>query len=178
MKHTALSLATCPTSCEFVSLLLPWQQHALTKKNSGVFRHVWKTIFSDLWSLWLTIIWSRQPFTLVDSILIKLAGNSFNSWGESGLHYRPFFSIHRKKPNLIVHLDVSPAESKRRIDMRQRECESSISLEYLQNLHSAYEEFIQDISRIIPVIRVNYERFRTADEMAEMIVRWVVTISF
>ena len=55
--------------------------------------------------------------------------------------------------------------------MRQRECESSISLDYLQNLHSAYEEFIQDISRIIPVIRVNYERFRTADEMAEMIVR-------
>jgi len=55
--------------------------------------------------------------------------------------------------------------------MRQRECESSISLEYLKSLHSAYEEFIQDISRIIPVIRVNYERFRTADEMAEMIVR-------
>lgn len=78
----------------------------------------------------------------------------------------------RKKPNLIVHLDVSPEESKRRIDMRQRECESSISLEYLKSLHSAYEEFIQDISRIIPVIRVNYERFRTADEMAEMIVRW------
>ena len=89
-----------------------------------------------------------------------------------------FLSIHRKKPNLIVHLDVSPAESKRRIDMRQRECESSISLDYLQNLHSAYEEFIQDISRIIPVIRVNYERFRTADEMAEMIVRWAVAILF
>lgn len=177
MKHTALSLATCPTSCELVSLLLPWQQHALTKIKIWGFPTCIKT-FSDLRSLWLTITWSRQLFTLVDSILIKLAGNSFNSWGESGLHYRPFFSIHRKKPNLIVHLDVSPAESKRRIDMRQRECESSISLEYLQNLHSAYEEFIQDISRIIPVIRVNYERFRTADEMAEMIVRWVVTISF
>ena len=57
--------------------------------------------------------------------------------------------------------------------MRQRECESTISLEYLKNLHAAYEEFIKDISRIIPVIRVNYERFRSADEMADMIVRWV-----
>lgn len=55
--------------------------------------------------------------------------------------------------------------------MRSRECESTISLDYLQNLHSAYEEFIRDISRIIPVIRVNYERFRSADEMADMIVR-------
>ena len=73
---------------------------------------------------------------------------------------------------MIVHLDVSPEESKRRIEMRQRECESTISLEYLQSLHSAYEEFIKDIARIIPVIRVNYEKFRTADEMADMIVRY------
>lgn len=29
-----------------------------------------------------------------------------------------------------------------------------------------------DIARIIPVIRVNYEKFRTADEMADMIVRY------
>ena len=28
-----------------------------------------------------------------------------------------------------------------------------------------------DIARIIPVIRVNYEQFRSADEMADMIVR-------
>ena len=77
----------------------------------------------------------------------------------------------RKKPNLIVHLDVSPQESKRRIEMRQRECESTITLDYLRNLHAAYEEFIKDIARIIPVIRVNYEKFRTADEMADMIVR-------
>lgn len=77
----------------------------------------------------------------------------------------------RKKPNLIVHLDVSPQESKRRIEMRKRECESTITLDYLRNLHSTYEEFIKDIARIIPVIRVNYEKFRTADEMADMIVR-------
>lgn len=81
------------------------------------------------------------------------------------------YVIPRKKPNLIVHLDVTPEESKRRIDMRQRECESSISLEYLSRLHSAYEEFVEDIARIIPVIRVNYEKFHSAEEMADMIVR-------
>lgn len=81
------------------------------------------------------------------------------------------YAILRKKPNLIVHLDVTPEESKRRIDMRQRECESTISLEYLSRLHGAYEAFVEDIARIIPVIRVNYEKFRTADEMADMIVR-------
>ena len=34
-----------------------------------------------------------------------------------------------KKPNIIVHLDVSPAESLRRIKMRERGCESGITLE-------------------------------------------------
>lgn len=77
----------------------------------------------------------------------------------------------RKKPNLIVHLDVSPEESLRRIKMRSRNCEVGIKLEYLRDLHKAYEEFLQDIARIIPVIRVNYEQFHTTDEMAEMIVR-------
>ena len=83
------------------------------------------------------------------------------------------YCTHRKKPNLIVHLDVSPEESMRRIKMRNRDCESTITLEYLQKLYSAYEAFITDIARIIPVIRVNYERFRTANEMAEMIIRYV-----
>lgn len=62
--------------------------------------------------------------------------------------------------------------------MRSRDCEMGIKLEYLQGLHKAYEEFLQDISRIIPVIKVNYEQFRTADEMAEMIVRCVVLILY
>ena len=74
-----------------------------------------------------------------------------------------------KKPNIIVHLDVSPEESLRRIRMRDRGVESGITLEYLQGLHAAYEEFIADISRVIPVIKVDYSEFRTAEEMAEKI---------
>ena len=74
-----------------------------------------------------------------------------------------------KKPNIIVHLDVSPEESLRRIRLRDRDCENGITLEYLQGLHAAYEEFIADISKVIPVIKVNYSEFRTAEEMAEKI---------
>lgn len=85
-----------------------------------------------------------------------------------------FFSANgpgRKKPNLIVHLDVSPEESLRRIHMRKRGCESTITVEYLRNLQQAYEEFLTEIARIIPVIRVNYEEFHTADEMTDVIIR-------
>jgi len=74
-----------------------------------------------------------------------------------------------QKPNIIVHLDVSPEESYRRITMRSRDCEAGVPLEYLKDLHAAYEVFIEDISRVIPVIKVDYQQFRTAEEMAQLI---------
>lgn len=47
-----------------------------------------------------------------------------------------------RRPTVIIHLDVAPAESMRRIAMRARSCESSIPLEYLEKLHAAYEDFV------------------------------------
>lgn len=94
--------------------------------------------------------------------------------------YRSLFSNmsnFMKKPNLIVHLDVTPEESLRRINMRNRGCESGIPLEYLKKLHAAYEEFLTEIARIIPVIRVNYASFRSMTDMAEMVVREYASMS-
>ncbi len=50
-----------------------------------------------------------------------------------------------------------------RIKMRSRDAESKIPIEYLNELYNAYEEFISDISRVIPVIKVNWNTFRTAE---------------
>jgi deoxyadenosine kinase len=62
--------------------------------------------------------------------------------------------------------------------MRSRDVESSIPLDYLKALHEGYEEFVQSISKVIPVIRVDYERFTTAEEMATMIKREYLDASF
>ena len=82
------------------------------------------------------------------------------------------------KPNVIVYLDVTPERSMERINMRNRNVESGISLEYLKNLYRHYQKFIEDISRIIPVICVDYDRFATAEEMAQMIQREYLAHSF
>ena len=58
-----------------------------------------------------------------------------------------------------------------RIRMRNRDVESGISLDYLKALYLEYEAFIGDISRTVPVIRVDYDRFRSAEEMAGVIER-------
>merc|ERR1711879_168006 len=73
--------------------------------------------------------------------------------------------------------DLTPEESYRRIQLRKRDCESGIPLEYLQALHSAYEVFIADIARVIPVIKVDYSNFRTAEEMAQVIKKEYVQIA-
>lgn len=56
--------------------------------------------------------------------------------------------------------------------------EGGITLEYLQALHRGYQHFVTEISRVIPVIRVDYDRFTTADEMAQVILRDYMHQSF
>ena len=54
----------------------------------------------------------------------------------------------------------------RNVPQEARGCETGVTIEYLRGLHAAYEDFIKDISRVIPVIKVDYSQFRTAEEMA------------
>lgn len=98
--------------------------------------------------------------------------------------YRTYVQLFRHmsnfmcKPSVIVYLDVSPANSYERIRMRSRDVESTIKLEYLEALHEGYEEFIGQISKVVPVIRIDYERFATAEEMADVIRREYLDASF
>jgi deoxyadenosine kinase len=82
------------------------------------------------------------------------------------------------KPNLIIYLDVSPQSSLERIKMRSRDVEATIKLEYLEALYEGYQEFVQSISKVVPVIRVDYDRFATAEEMADVIRREYLDVSF
>ena len=77
------------------------------------------------------------------------------------------------RPTAIVYLDVSPETSFERIQSRGRSCENVIDLAYLQSLHREYEAFVEDISRIIPVIRVGWEQFGNTEAIADAITREV-----
>jgi deoxyadenosine kinase len=91
--------------------------------------------------------------------------------------YRTYVSLFRHmsnfmcRPNVIVYLDVSPERSLERIRSRERDVESGVSLEYLTALHAEYERFLADISRSVPVIRIDWDRFRNVEEMAAVIER-------
>jgi len=98
--------------------------------------------------------------------------------------YRTYLQLFRHmsnfmcKPNVIVYLDLKPASSMERIRQRARDVETGISLEYLEALDRNYREFIEDVARTVPVIRVDWETYRDAEEMAEVIKREYLQGSF
>lgn len=73
------------------------------------------------------------------------------------------------KPNIIIFLDVSPEQSIERIKARARNMEKDVPLVYIQSLAKAYETFITDISKVVPVIRVDWNEFQSIEKMAEKI---------
>lgn len=82
------------------------------------------------------------------------------------------------RPHVIVYLDLTPETSLARVKQRNRDVETGISLDYLRALRREYEAFIDDIARMIPVIRVGWEEYRDVDEMAAMIEREYLSGSF
>lgn len=98
--------------------------------------------------------------------------------------YRTYVQLFRHmsnfmcKPNVIVYLDVTPQRSYERIQLRGRAVENGITMAYLEKLYEKYQEFIAEISRRIPVISVDYDRFATASEMAQVIHREYLTHNF
>ena len=98
--------------------------------------------------------------------------------------YRTYLALFKNmshfmcKPNIIVYLDIAPKTSMERIQMRSRDVESGITLDYLEMLHEEYEIFIEEIARTMPVIRVPWEKFRNADETAKMIETEYLNSSF
>jgi deoxyadenosine kinase len=82
------------------------------------------------------------------------------------------------RPNVIVYLDLTVENSMARIAQRNRSVESGISREYLVALRDEYERFIANISKTVPVIRVNWDEYRDAEEMAQVIEKEYLAGSF
>ncbi len=98
--------------------------------------------------------------------------------------YETYVSLFRNlsnfmcRPNVIVYLDVHPEISLQRIQDRSRGCETGISIEYLSLLYKNYEDFVTEISRLIPVIRVGYNEFWATEDIAAAITREYTQSSF
>lgn len=75
------------------------------------------------------------------------------------------------RPDVIIYLKTDPKVALERVKIRNREMETeaAVSLEYLTQLHNAYEKFIPIISKNIPVIVIDWNEFGTTDNVIDKI---------
>jgi deoxyadenosine kinase len=95
--------------------------------------------------------------------------------------YRKLFSdmtnfLHR--PDIIVYLDVDPQVAKQRILARGRECEKDLPVEYLVKLREGYEEWLTDIGRRVPVLRLDWSEFIDPKLVAGQVRAMIPNISY
>jgi deoxyadenosine kinase len=75
--------------------------------------------------------------------------------------------LHR--PDIIVYLDVEPEIALQRIYHRSRDCEIGITIEYLRALKKGYEDWLDDISDRIQVIKIDWNEFGSTDDIVKKI---------
>ena len=75
--------------------------------------------------------------------------------------------LHR--PDLIIYLDVKPEIALQRIKLRSRECEKQLPLDYLKQLKAGYEDWLNDVEKRIPVLRIDWNEFKDTEFVANLV---------
>ncbi len=108
-----------------------------------------------------------------DSIFLDLLIEKGDIIPEGKEVYMNLFSILKSSlipPNLLVYLHVSAETALQRIKERARPIEEGITLEYLQVLEKKYDEYISEVSKYIPVIKIDWTNYQKTDLVAKAIV--------
>jgi deoxyadenosine/deoxycytidine kinase len=83
-------------------------------------------------------------------------------------NYRDIFrnmAAFLQPPDLIIYLGCQPETALARIKQRARNCESDIPLDFLSDLHAAYEDWIERAPALCPVRTINTEVVNLRDDV-------------
>jgi deoxyadenosine/deoxycytidine kinase len=71
-------------------------------------------------------------------------------------------------PDLLIHLEIDPAEALRRLRQRALAAEEDVQLDYLESLNARYPSLLADWKSDVLVIDAAAHDFRVDDEVAEL----------
>lgn len=72
-------------------------------------------------------------------------------------------------PDLIIYLRADPEKCYQRLKNRGRECEKEVPLEYLTQLHLAYDKLMAKLSKKLHVLTIDYNEFIELKDIVKMI---------
>lgn len=97
--------------------------------------------------------------------------------------YKSLFEIMNNflhRPDMIIYLDCDVKVAYERVQKRKandstRNCEKTVSLEYLQSLKKGYEDWLENVvSKKVPVLRINYNTIPSDEEMLKIIKNFII----
>jgi NADH dehydrogenase (ubiquinone) 1 alpha subcomplex subunit 10 len=98
-------------------------------------------------------------------------GNIDDRGYKSYLQHRKLYINRLLTPNVTLYLDASPETCYQRIhDVRQRECESGVPLEYLKGLDKCYGELLMELEdRGSHIMRLEWNKFGHIDDVMKQL---------
>jgi deoxyadenosine/deoxycytidine kinase len=108
-----------------------------------------------------------------DTIFARMLHNDGLIGDREWQTYQDHFQVMQgflRYPDVILYLKVSPETALRRINERSREEEQGkLPLSYLQALYDGYEEFVEEMARYTTVVTVDWEEYKPASEVADLL---------
>ena len=123
------------------------------------------------------MVWSQKDVVQDRSIYedVIFAKLLMESGDMSELDFQTYRSLYTNmtnflhRPDLIVYLDTDAEVAMERVRQRGRGCESGVDLGYMEALKAGYEEWLEDVSPRIPVLRLDWNTFQDTDEVMRQI---------
>jgi deoxyadenosine/deoxycytidine kinase len=97
-----------------------------------------------------TQIWERSPESSKCVFWKMLRDNGIGTDDEDSV-YSFFYDRNAWSPDVHVYIRTSPEKCYERIQKRHQEGDSSISLEYLKQVHKYYEDYISSKNNVIVI---------------------------
>ncbi|KAG9395957.1 Deoxynucleoside kinase [Carpediemonas membranifera] len=116
-----------------------------------------RSVFSD---------WAFAYQSLVDGFFTEQQYEEYQTMREVALRGLPL-------PTMCIYLDVSPEQCLYRItQLRKRECEAGMPIEYLRGLDAAHAMLLDDLEKVgIEVLRVDWESFGDIEPIEKSVQR-------
>ena len=115
-------------------------------------------------TIWEDTIFARMLNQHPDKIITDLDYNTYLDLFDNMVLRELVF------PQILIYLDCKPETAIKRIGMRGRGKEQSISLDYLRMLKANYEQFISEMELAgVRILRVDWESFQPISEVVRLV---------
>ena len=115
-------------------------------------------------TIWEDTIFARMLNQHPDKIISDLDYNTYLDLFDNMVLRELVF------PQILIYLDCKPETAIKRIGMRGRGMEQTISLDYLRMLKQNYEQFISEMELAgVRILRVDWESFKPISEVVRLV---------